>query len=70
VAGTAAQVGDGRAGGRVGQHAEPERERGRGDVVLLLDPQRGGDRRHVLVGELPVRLAAPGGPVAQRRQQP
>ena len=25
---------------------------------------------HVLVGELPVRLAAPGGPVPQRRQQP
>ena len=50
--------------------AEAERQRGRGDVVLLLDPQRRGDGRHVLVGELPVRLAAPGGPVPQGRQQP
>ncbi len=70
MAGAAAQVSDGGAGGRVGQHAQPERQRGRGDVVLLLDPQRRGDRGHVLVGELPVRLAAPGGPVPQRRQQP
>jgi hypothetical protein len=70
VAGAAAQVGHGRADGGLGEHPEPERARGRGDVVLLLDAQRGGDRRHVLVGELPVRLAAPGGPVAKRGQQP
>jgi hypothetical protein len=70
VAGATAEVGHGRADGGVGEHAEPERQRGRGDVVLLLDPQRGDDRRQVLVGELPVRLAAPGRPVPQWRQQP
>ena len=67
MAGAAAQVRDGGAGGRVAQDAQPERERGRGDVVLLLDPQGGGDRGHILLGELPVRLAAAGGPVPQRR---
>ena len=70
VAGAAAEVGDRRAGRGVGEHAQPERECGRRDVVPLLDPERGDDRGQVLVGELPVRGTAPGWPVPQRRQQP
>ena len=44
MAGAAAEVGHGGAGGRVGEHSEPERQRGRGDVVLLLDAQGCDDR--------------------------
>jgi hypothetical protein len=70
VAGAATQVGDGGADRRVGEHAKPEREGGGGDVVLMLDPQRRGDRRQVRVGELPVGRPATGGPLPQWRQQP
>jgi hypothetical protein len=70
VAGAAAQVGDGGPGGRVGQHPEPERERGRRDVEPPLDGDRRGDRRQVFLGELPVRVASPVRPVPQWRQQP
>jgi len=70
VAGAAAKVGDRRTGRRVGQHPQPERERGGRDVKLALDRERRRDRGDVLLGKLPVRVAPPGGPVPQRRQQP
>jgi cation diffusion facilitator family transporter len=64
------EVGDRGADRGLGEHSQPERERGRGDVVTPFDLQRRGDRGQVLVGELPVGGPAPGGPVPQRRQQP
>jgi len=70
VAGAPPQVGDGGPRGGVGQHPQPERQRGRRNVEPLLDGERGGDRGQVFLGELPVRMAPPVRPVAQRRQQP
>jgi cation diffusion facilitator family transporter len=70
VAGAPPQVGDRGADRWLGQHPQAERERGRGNVVPLLDPHRRGDGRQVLLGELPVRGPASRGPVSQRRQQP
>jgi hypothetical protein len=69
VAGSAAQFGDGGADGGLGQHAEPEGQGGGRDVELALDRQPYRDRVEVGVGELAVRLATAGWPVAQRRQQ-
>ena len=70
VAGAPPEVGDRGADRGLGQHPQAERERGRGNVVPLLDPHRRGDGRQVLLGELPVRGPASRGPVPQRRQQP
>jgi hypothetical protein len=70
VAGASPQVSDGGAGGGVGQHPQPERQRGRRNVEPLLDGERGGDRGQVFLGELPVGVAPPIGAVAQGGQQP
>jgi hypothetical protein len=70
VAGAPPQVGDSGPGGRVGQHPQPERQRGWRNVEPFLDGERGSDRGQVFLVELPVRVAPPVGPVAQRRQQP
>jgi len=69
VAGAPAEVGDRRADRGLGEHPQPERQRGRRDVVTPLDLQRRRYRGQVLVRELPMRRPAPGRPVAQRRQQ-
>jgi hypothetical protein len=70
VTGATSQFRDGGADGGLGQHAQPERQRGRRDVKLALDREGSRDRLEVGLSELPVRLPAPGRPVAQRRQQP
>jgi hypothetical protein len=69
VAGTPAQVGDGGPRRRVGQHPQAEGQRGWRNVEAPLDSEGGRDRGQVLLGELPVRVAAPVRPVPQRRQQ-
>ena len=61
---------DGGAGGRVGQHPESEGQCGWRNVKPSLDGERGCDGGKVLLGELPVRVASPVGPVPQWRQQP
>jgi hypothetical protein len=70
VAGAPSQVGDGGARGRVSQHPQPEGKGGRRNVEAPLDGEPGRDRGQILLGELPVRVAPPVGPVPQRRQQP
>jgi len=55
---TAAQVGDGRPDGGLGEHAQAEGQGGRSNVVALFQAQGGGDRRQVLLGVLAVRRAA------------
>jgi hypothetical protein len=70
VAGASSQVGDGGAGGRVGQHPQPEGKRGRRNVEAPLDGEPGRNGGQVLLGELPVRVAPTVRPVPQRRQQP
>jgi cation diffusion facilitator family transporter len=70
MASAPAEVGDRRANRRLREHSQPERQRGRRDIVTPLDPQRRRDRGQVLVRELPVRGPPSRGPVPQRRQQP
>jgi hypothetical protein len=70
VAGTPPEICDRRTDGGLGQHPQPERQRGRRNVEPPLDRQRGRDRGKVILGELPVRVAPPVRPVPQWRQQP
>jgi cation diffusion facilitator family transporter len=66
-----AEVGHGRADGRLGQDPQAERERGRADLIPPLQLQGGRHRGQVRVGELPVGRPAPGavGAVPHRRQE-
>jgi len=70
VAGPAAQVRDRGANRRLRQDAQAKCQRRRRDVVPLLKSYFRGDGRQLVLGELPVRRAAPGGPVPQYRKQP
>src|SRR5579875_65509 len=56
----AAQVRDGGAHRRLGQHPQAERQRRRADVVAPLQVQRGGDGLQVRLAELPVRQGGAG----------
>jgi hypothetical protein len=67
MAGAPPEVRDRRADGGLGQHPQPERQRGRRNVEPPLDGQRGRDRGEILLGKLPVRVAPPVRPVPQRR---
>src|SRR5262249_18307181 len=56
----ARELGDLRPHAGLGQHPQAERQRGRADVVALLDLQRQGDGREVILAELPVPAGPPG----------
>ena len=55
----AAQVRDGGADRRLGQHPQPERQRGGADVIAALEFERGRDGFQVRLAELPVRRPVP-----------
>jgi cation diffusion facilitator family transporter len=69
VTGAPPQIGDRRADRRLREHPQPERERGRRDVVAPLDLHRRGDSGQVFLGELTVRGSPSRGPVSQWRKQ-
>jgi len=66
----AAQVRDGGAHRRLGQHAQPERERRGADVVAPLELERDRDRFQVRLAELPVRRPAQTGRPRSARPGP
>src|SRR5436305_6097679 len=51
----AAEIRDGGADRRLGEHPQTERQRRRADVIPALELERGRDRLEVRLAELPVR---------------